>query len=170
MKRLFVLFYLSVFSIVAFGHPGHAEGVHHEAITDEAKEEAPKEAVADEVKKEAPKEAVADTAKEEAPKEAVADTAKEEAPQEQPEAVAQEAPAGNDYSDVSVQAGVNYECDNGKSYILHEPGVNSESNLCELDAGHTTENPADWYALNDSSFCKQKLQEMVSIHNCSVKE
>ena len=72
-------------------------------------------------------------------------------------------------SEVSVQAGVNYECDGGKSYTLHEPGVNSESHLCELDAGHT-ETPADWYAFNDSSFCRKKLQEMISHYNCVVKE
>lgn len=70
---------------------------------------------------------------------------------------------------VSVQAGVNYGCDGGKSYTLHEPGVNSESHLCELDAGHT-ETSADWYAFNDSSFCRQKLQELITLYNCAVKE
>ena len=72
-------------------------------------------------------------------------------------------------STVSVQIGMSYECGGGRSYTLHEPGVTSESHLCELDAGHT-ENPADWYALNESSFCREKLQEIITQYNCVIKK
>ena len=88
--------------------------------------------------------------------------------EEKPEAIVQKKPDNID-SAVSVQVGVEYQCNGNRSYTLHKPGVNSESNLCELDAGHT-EAPADWYALHDSSFCRQKLQEMVTQHNCVAKE
>ena len=71
----------------------------------------------------------------------------------------------NTGSAASVQAGVKYECDENMSYTLYEPGTQSENHLCELDAGHT-EIPADWYALHESSFCRQKLQDMIRQYNC----
>ena len=89
------------------------------------------------------------------------------APEEKPAADAQESDSAG--SSVSIQMGAKYECDGGRSYTLHEPGVSSESHLCELDAGHT-EALADWYAVNESSFCRQKLQEMISHYNCVAKE
>ena len=87
--------------------------------------------------------------------------------EEKPETVVQT--SSHVDSGVSVQTGVRYECDENKSYTLHEPGVNSESNLCELDAGHT-EAPVDWYALHESSFCRQKLKEITTQYNCVAKE
>ena len=72
--------------------------------------------------------------------------------------------AGSEFSAVS---GVEYVCDEGKSYTFYEPG-NDPNHLCELDAGHT-EYSSDWYALNDSSFCKEKIEELISQHNCSPK-
>ena len=69
----------------------------------------------------------------------------------------------------AIQAGIKYECDGGVSYILHEPGINDESHLCELDAGHT-EISADWYAVHQSSFCREKLKEMIKLHNCVMKQ
>ena len=68
----------------------------------------------------------------------------------------------------SAQQGVKYVCDEGKSYTLYEPG-NDSNHLCELDAGHT-EQPAGWYALNDSSFCKGKMEELISQYNCVQKK
>ena len=66
---------------------------------------------------------------------------------------------------VSAEAGVKYVCDEGRSYTFYEPGKNS-SHLCELDAGHT-EQLVDWYALNNVSFCKNKIEELISQYNCS---
>ena len=70
-----------------------------------------------------------------------------------------EAPA-----EVSAVSGVKYVCNEGRSYTFYEPG-SDPNHLCELDAGHT-EQPADWYALNDSSFCKGKMEELISQYNC----
>ncbi len=87
--------------------------------------------------------------------------------EQQPAAVNQESDSAG--SAVSVQAGVNYMCDEGRSYTLHEPGMDSENHLCELDAGHT-ESPVDWYALNQSSFCREKLQKIITLYNCVIKK
>ncbi len=87
--------------------------------------------------------------------------------EEKPAAVNQESDSAG--SAVSVQAGVNYMCDEGRSYTLHEPGMDSENHLCELDAGHT-ESPVDWYALNQSSFCREKLQKIITLYNCVIKK
>ena len=144
---------------------------------EEAKAKAAEEAkakAAEEAKAKAAEEAkakAAEEAKAKAAEEAKAKAAdKKEIPQ-QPE-VSEEKPAAVQESgsaDASaVQTGVKYECDGGRSYTLHEPGVNDESHLCELDAAHT-EAAADWYALNQSSFCKQKLQELIELYNCVVK-
>ena len=68
-------------------------------------------------------------------------------------------------SEISALAGVKYVCDESRFYTFYEPGTNPD-HLCELDAGHT-EQPADWYALNNSSFCKEKLEELISQYNCT---
>ena len=137
-----------------------------EAAKEEAKPAKEKQEAAKEEAK--PAEAKQEAAKEEAkPAKEKQEAAKEEAKpaEEKPAAVVQES---DDGSAVSVQTGMKYECDGGRSYTLHEPGTSSESNLCELDAEHT-EAPADWYALNQSSFCRQKLQELIELYNCAVK-
>ncbi|MDE0092375.1 MAG: hypothetical protein OXN83_03705 [Oligoflexia bacterium] len=66
---------------------------------------------------------------------------------------------------VSLIAGVKYVCDDSRSYTFYEPG-NDPNHLCELEAGHT-EQPTDWYALNESSFCRTKMEELVSQYNCA---
>ena len=68
-------------------------------------------------------------------------------------------------TEISASSGVKYVCDEGRSYTLYEPG-NDSNHLCELDAGHT-EQPADWYALHDASFCKGKIEELISLFNCA---
>ena len=77
------------------------------------------------------------------------------------------APTVKTGAETSTPSGVKYVCDENKFYILYEPG-NESSHLCELDAGHTDQ-PADWYALNDSSFCRGKMEELISQYQC-VKE
>ena len=66
---------------------------------------------------------------------------------------------------VSAISGVTYVCAEDRSYTFYEP-ANDTNYLCELDAGHT-EQPTDWYALNDAGFCKAKIEELISLHNCS---
>ena len=68
-------------------------------------------------------------------------------------------------TEASASSGVKYVCDEGRSYTLYEPG-NDSNHLCELDAGHT-EQPADWYALHDANFCKGKIEELISLYNCT---
>ncbi len=141
-----------------------------EAMKEEAKPvEEKKEAMKEEAQPGEAKPEVAEVQKEAAKEEMAEEEAKPA--EEKKEAMKEEAqPAEADQeSAASVQAGMNYECDGGRSYTLHEPGVNSESHLCELDAGHT-EAPADWYALNQSSFCREKLQELIELYNCAVKQ
>lgn len=174
MKNLSVFIFLSLFSFTAFAQEELVESEKPEAVAQEAKPSESKaapqkpEAVAQEAK---PVEDKAASQEPAAPETVVQETKPAEdktVPQEPmaPEAVAQE--TGSVDTTISVQMGAQYDCDGGRSYTLHEPGVTSESHLCELDAGHT-ETPADWYALHDASFCKQKLQDMLSLHNCSIK-
>ena len=69
---------------------------------------------------------------------------------------------------VSAEVGLKYVCDGGRSYTFYQPGQDPNY-LCELDAGHTEQAP-DWYALNDASFCKNKIEELISIYNCTKEE
>lgn len=191
MKNLWILIVISAFSFMVFGEgeksaeAAEAPKMAEEAKADEEKKPMPmakeKQAVKEAkpmAKEEAKPAEAKPMAKEEAKPAEAKPVAKEEAKSaeekqmpQQP-VVSEEKPAAVQEAGGaeagSVQAGVKYECDGGKSYTLHEPGVNDESHLCELDAGHT-EAAADWYALNQSSFCKEKLQELIELYNCAVK-
>lgn len=167
MKHLLTLIVINVFSFMVFGEgeksaePAEAPKVVEEAKAAEAKpveeKQASEEAKAVEKAKPVAKEEAKAAEEKQMPQQPVVSEAKPAVVQESGSAEAS-----------SVQAGVKYECDGGKSYTLYEPGANDESHLCELDAGHT-EAAADWYALNQSSFCKEKLQELIELYNCAVK-
>ena len=180
MKSLLILIAISVFSFIAFGQEEKpAEQAEAPEVSEEAKTTEEKKPMAEEkqVVKEAKPVEEAKTTEEKKPmaeeKQVVKEAKPAEAKPAAEEATAvEENPAAVQEADnaeaSTVQAGVKYECDGGKSYTLHEPGVSDESHLCELDAGHT-EVAADWYALNQASFCREKLQELIELYNCTVR-
>ena len=185
MKNLFILVFLSAFSIQVFGQQEGTMEQVEEKVSEKVKDSDEKEEAKSSETKETSEETNSEekkvseeilSDKKQVPEEAQQGEqgAEEIKPVVEEKSVKETSAVVNEESESadsggSVQMGVNYECDGGRTYILHEPGVDSESHLCELDAGHT-EDPADWYALNQASFCREKLQEIIAQYNCVIKK
>ena len=189
MKTLFII-YLSIFSIMVFGQTEKSvKQAEPKAAKEKAKPIETKQQQKTTKEEEKPvKQAEPKAAKEKAnkpveTKQQQKTTKEEEKPVKQAEPKAAKEKANKpvetkqqqkttkeeEKPTTAVQTGILYECDGGKSYTLHEPGINAENHLCELDAGHT-EASTDWYALNQSAFCREKLQELIEFYNCSAKQ